>query len=280
MLTASSGFGLHWGWGFPPLELCSPNALIGFCFGCLMIFRQIIRPLSNESMDGENPVMHLESGEELEAISDGDGVTDPFMRGKQRKKEREMEEVLRKERTLRSIRNLTGIMAAASMLLFGVTSSLVLSQLILFGYFTFGSQITGTVWNKKADSEVSEQKHRAGVIWRGYIVASTLAIAMDSMSMAAIVILKTLISSERPSKAGLVPACIFLLLRIAVNCLGLITASKILFDFSQVGDGVFVQLFSFVVSSSKRVGDEIFLSHSPLWTAFEGKGVRLGSRTT
>jgi hypothetical protein len=286
------GFGLHWGWGFPPLEVCSPNVLIGVVYlvGCLFISRKIVpvKPL-NESAAVENPVFQLESGETIESNGDDtgcvddDSVTDPFMRGKQRKKEREIEEVMRKQQTLLTIRNAIGAVAIASFFMFDTTNSLVLSEALLLAYFIYGTTSSTVVWTQahinKADAEIIEpEKVRAGVIWRGYIVAATLSIVVDSMSMASWVVLHIFISAERYRTVGLVCATCFMMVRISVNVLGLIACSKLLYDFGQVGSGIFAQLFGWIIWP-KQIADAIFLSHVPLWTAFQGRGIRLGSRT-
>lgn len=293
------GFGLHWGWGFPPLEICSPNVLVGavYLVGCLMISRKLIpvRPLSNEVMSRENSGLHLEGGEclndgtngQTDTSCDDDSIIDPIMRGKQRKKEREMEEVLRKKRILLTIRNLNGMMTSGSLLFFGLTSSIVLSQLVLLAYFIFGTGASVIVWTyihiTKAETAVIEpEKDRAGVIWRGYIVAATLSIIVDSMSIASWFVLHALISAQSSPRVGITPVCLFMATRILLNGLGLIVSSKLLFEFGEVGGGIFTQVLPFL-SSAKQIGDELSVAftHTPSWTAFEGRGVRLGSiRTT
>jgi hypothetical protein len=243
-----------------------------------------VRPLVDVSR--EDTCLQLELGDDHEDTScvDDDASTDPFVRGKERKKEREMEEVLRKQQTLKLIRNLTGMMAAASMLLFDASSSLVLSQFILLSYFAFAVQASSIVLTythiHKAESDLIEpEKHRCGVIWRGYFVAVVLSIAVDSMSMASWFVLHTFVTAERSPTVGLILAVIFMTGRITVNGLGLVAASKVLHDFGQVGGGIFVLLIGKVLNLSKRIGDGLFLSQAPMWTAFEGRGIRLGSRT-
>ena len=283
------GFGLHWGWGFPPLEVCSPNVMISMMYlvGCLIISRKIIpvRPLSDHSIDEDDLELHLESGGQNGDTScvDDDTLTDPIMRGKQRKRARETEEVLRKQRTLELIRNLIAMIAFASMILFDLTSSLVLSQFILLGYVAFATQayvivLAYTHVNKAENDLIELEKNRAGVIWKGCVVAATLSIVVDSMTMASWIVLRTFIATERSPILGLPLACGFMFIRIAMNGIVLVAASRVLHDVSQVGSGIFTQIFWWVLSSSKKIGDELFLSQAPLWSAFEGRGIRLGSR--
>ncbi|KAL7488779.1 hypothetical protein ACHAW6_014378 [Cyclotella cf. meneghiniana] len=291
------GFGLHWGWGMPPLEVCSPNVLIGgvYLIFCLGVSRRLIPviPFSGETASTEDDtVSGLESGgvgavsgvnSQVSIIADSE-TEDAIMTGKQRKKQRELDEVLRKQRTLLLIRNLIGISSVASVFLFDFTSSLVLSQIILFVYFVVGTQSSCIVWTyihiiRAENDMIDTEKDRSGVLWRGYVVASTLGIVVDSMSMASWVVLNTIVSADRSPRVNLVSACLFMVVRICTNILGILVSSKILHDFGQVGSGIFIQLFSWVISSSKKVGDVLFLSQIPLWTAFEGRGVRLGSRT-
>ncbi|KAL3790312.1 hypothetical protein HJC23_002938 [Cyclotella cryptica] len=290
------GFGLHWGWGMPPLEVCSPNVLIGgvYLVFCLGVSRRLIPVMlsSNEIVDIEdNTPLRLEGGEDVGDVSSQnsqvscitDSVTeDAIMTGKRRKKERELDEVRRKQRTLLFIRNLIGLSAVTSAFLFDFTSSLVLSQTILFAHFVFGTQASCIVWTylhiNRADNDIIDQeKRRLGVLWRGFIVTATLVIVVDSMSMASWVVLNTFISADRSPRATLVSAYLFMIIRTSTNILGLVVSSKVLHDFGQVGGGIFLRMFSRVLSSSKKVGDGLFLSSIPLWTAFEGKGIRLGS---
>lgn len=108
-------------------------------------------------------------------------------------------------------------------------------------------------------------------------MSATLCIVVDSMSMASWFVLHTFISVERPTlRLGLIPVLFFMVVRTAVNLLGLIISSKVLNDLRQVGGGIFFHVFSGVLSLSENIGDNIFLSHQPLWTAFEGRGIRLG----
>jgi membrane associated rhomboid family serine protease len=271
------GFGLHWGWGFPPLEVCSPNVLIGgvYLVGCLIASRRLIpvRPLLNEAtISGDNSGLHLESGEGLGGEVNDNGLCEESNRA----------EVLRKQRTLITIRNLIGIVAVGSMFVFDVTSSLVFSQFILLAYFVAATQASLIVWtythiNKVESDVIQPEKDRCGVLWRGYIVAVSISIVVDCMSVASWAALYTFVLAERSPRVALVPACLFMIVRVAANILGLVVSFKVLNDFGQVGSGIFVQVFSFVLNSSKKIGNGLFISHMP-WTAFEGRGTRLGTR--
>ena len=297
------GFALHWGW--PPIELGSPNVLVGgiFLLGNLFWRKRVVPvvplvPPDSDNHDDDNQMLSLllESGEDgidgilMSLPGSGDDVennadtADPFARSREKKKEREMEEMRRKHKTLTSIRNLIGIITVLSFLFFDWISSIVFSQCLLLAYFIFGTRSSFIVWacsHAKAENEfITPEKHRAGMIWRGYLMSCVLAIVVDAMSIAGWVQLQTVISSERTKLLfGLGPTLLFMLLRIAVNTLGMVTASKVLHDMGQVSyvsGGIFVRTFSTVLSCSKTIGDGLFLSRRPLWTAFEGRGVRLG----
>lgn len=80
---------------------------------------------------------------------------------------------------------------------------------------------------------------------------------------------------KRFPKVHLVFACLFMVFRASTNILGLVVSSKNFDDFGRFGNGIFIQLLSWVISSSNKVGDGLLSSQIPLWTAFEGRG---GSR--
>ncbi|KAL9187536.1 hypothetical protein ACHAXT_001639 [Thalassiosira profunda] len=286
------GFLLHWGL-ILPLEVCSPNVLIGgvFLAGLIWRTRMIpLRPLLTAMLDEEGCVEHetylrslLTNGGE-EGDSDNSNTSlDPFARGRQRKNERELEELQRKQRTLLYVRNLLGALAAASLFVFDWGSSLVLSQVILLAYFTFASQSSSIVWaytRSKVESDIIEpERVRAGVIWRGFFMSAVLSIILDAMSMASWFVIPTLLAAEQtPVPVGLFLAAAFTTIRITISVFGLVLSSKILHDIG-VGGGIFAQVFSGVIQWSKLLGDyAAFISHRPLWTAFEGRGIALGRR--
>mmetsp|Transcript_26970 Transcript_26970/g.56334 ORF Transcript_26970/g.56334 Transcript_26970/m.56334 type:complete len:828 (+) Transcript_26970:23-2506(+) len=301
------GFGLHWGWGMPPLEVCSPNVLIGgvYLIGCLWWRRRVVpvRPLleavstngdwtgdDNDEqgdwrtllMEGAPREVDATHGYDAENGNDSEQISDPFMRSKRKKKELELEEVGRKYKILVSIRNLLGFVTVSSFYVFNWTGSLVISQSILFFYFVSGTQSSLVIWTythctKCGNDIIDPEKQRAGMVWRGFLMSCVITIAVDSMSFAAFTIARTFVSAEAASmRVGLLPAALFMLLRISINIIGLVLSSKILHDYGQVGGGIFGNVFSWVISSSKLIGDGIFLSQKPLWTAFEGRGKRLG----
>ena len=159
---------LHWGWALPPLEICSSNVLIRLVFLVLLMWKRRlipVRPLLTAQLDEEGCVEHQEYlqsllsedeaggeevGEQNGSSHHGNGSlassTDPFARGKQKKKEREQNEARRKQKTLLYIRNAIGIMVVASLFVFNWSSSVVLSQCILLVYFTSATQASFIVW--------------------------------------------------------------------------------------------------------------------------------------
>ena len=282
--------------------MCSPNVLIGGVFLIGLVWRRRVipvRPLLTASLDEEGCVEHEEylksllngddEGDEIQNGSshqqngNGTPTTDPFMRSRQKKRERERAEANRKQKTLLTIRNMLGVITLASLYVFDWRSSLVLSQSILLLFFTFGTQSSLLVWaytRSKVESDILEpEKQRSGMIWRGLLMTATLVIVVDAMSMASWVVFPTFISAERVTlPLGLIPVCIFMLIRIAVNLLALVISSKILHDIGEVGGGIYTQIFSIVINCSKTIGDYgvSSLQVRPLWTAFEGRGITLG----
>eukprot|EP00581_Thalassiosira_minuscula_P015147 CAMPEP_0183714204 /NCGR_PEP_ID=MMETSP0737-20130205/8818_1 /TAXON_ID=385413 /ORGANISM="Thalassiosira miniscula, Strain CCMP1093" /LENGTH=839 /DNA_ID=CAMNT_0025943111 /DNA_START=45 /DNA_END=2564 /DNA_ORIENTATION=+ len=306
------GFFLHWGWILPPLEACSPNVLIGGVVLIGFIWRKKIipvRPLLTAMMDEEGCVEHEEylqsvlldnNGEDGSMDSSNNGETssslstaDPFMRSKLKKKERERDEFLRKQKTLFSLRNWIGITFVTSMVVFDWKNSLVASQGILLAYVTFGTQSMFIVWaytrSKEPSDIIEPEKARSGMIWRGFFLSAILTIVVDSMSMASWMVLPTLITSSNHTSSsssslsvGIWPAVAFTIFRMGVNILALITSSKLLHDTSQIGNGgIFVHVFSMAIGWTKRIADHGLFTMArskPLWTAFEGRGITLGRR--
>jgi len=295
------GFCLHWGWAIPPLEVCSSNVLMGGVFLIGLVWRRRVipvRPLLTAVMDEEGCVEHEEYLKSLlagEAGGEGDqdgshpplgqngngSTTDPFMQSKQKKKEREQNELRTKQRALFAVRNLIGVVTIASLFVFDWSSSLVISQCVLLAFFTFGTQSSLIVWaytNSKVESDIIEpEKVRSGMIWRGFFMSAIVSIVFDSMSMASWFVLPTLISAEHPSlPTGLLPVSLLIILRTAVNVFALVISSKILHDIG-VGGGIFSLVFSMEIKWSKLIGGHgVFASQKPLWTAFEGRGITLG----
>ena len=235
---------------------------------------------------GGGGIDHHGSNDNVNGSNNATTSTDPFMRSKQKKKERERNEAKRKQRTLLSVRNLIGLTALASLFIFGWSSSLVLSQFIVLCYFIFGTQTTFIVWaytRSKAESDIIQpEKQRAGVVWRGLLMSAVLSIVVDSMSMASWFVMSTLILADQSSSlpVGLIPVSLFMTFRICVNLLAIVISSKILHDMSEVGGGIFVQVFSVVITSSKQIGDVVLAAAQTRWTAFEGRGITLGRRGT
>ena len=298
------GFMLHWG-VIPPLEICSPNVLIsGVFLGGLVWRRKVIpvRPLLTAVLDEEASTDHEEylrsllSEDELGAeigdsthssTSNGSSASptsDPFMRSRQKKKDCEKAEARRKQRTLLFVRNLIGAVTLISLFVFGWTSSLVLSQCIVLAFFTFGTQSSFIIWaytRSKVETDIiGPEKQRSGRIWRGLLLAAVLTIIVDAMTMASWFTLSTLISGDQVSlPIGLVSVSLFLLLRMATNLLACIVSSRILQELGEVGDGIFTNTLSKIINWSKQIGSTfVSCSTQRSWTAFEGRGIILGSR--
>ncbi len=240
----------------------------------------LISLLTAESgCEGENN----DSSRHILCQNNGSGLApDPIALGKQRKRERELNEALRKQRTLLTVRFLMGMFTFASFLVFRWNSSLVLSQCLLLVYFVFGTQSSLIVW-AYARSEVENdiigpEKNRSGMIWRGFMMSAIISIIMDSMAFASW--LSVPIISAKMPLVGLPIVSLFMTFRLAVCLLALVVASKILHEMGEVGGGIYAHAFSLVIDWSKSVGDNgaFALQSRPLWTAFEGRGITLGRR--
>ena len=303
------GFGLHWGI-FPPLELCSPNVLFGGVLLIGLIWRRRIipvRPLLTATMDEEGCMEHEDyltsllavenGGDEVIVVGDNSSRRspsqsnnrrasyDPISLGKQRKKERDRIESYRKQKTLLYIRNLIGVVTLLSLFVFDWTSSLVLSQFVLLSLFAFGTKSLLIVWAYTRSEDVENdiivpEKKRSGIIWRGFLMSTVLSIVYDSMTFASWLAVPNINS---PMPIGPLSIKLFMIFRLVVNLLALVVGSKILHELGEVGGGILVHIFSYVIDWTRAVGDSGILalrSHTPLWSAFEGRGMTLGSRGT
>jgi len=206
------------------------------------------------------------------------------MRSRQKKKDREKAEARRKQRTLLFVRNLMGAVTLMSLFFFGWASSLVLSQIIVLAFFTFGTQSSFIIWaytRSKVESDIiGPEKQRSGRIWRGLLVSAVLTIIVDAMSMASWFILSTLISGDQVSlPVGMISVSLFMLLRITTNLLALLVSSKILHQMGEVGGGIFLRVLSMIINWSKQIIGDASIScftQRASWTAFEGRGITLG----
>lgn len=296
----------------PPLEVCSPNVLIGGVFLLGLIWRKHVVPvkplLLTAISDEEGRVEHEdylrsllaeddvfvgveaeEVGNFPSKIQNGSGPTiDHVMQGKKKKKARDMNDARRKQKTLLIVRNLILMVTVASLVVFEWKCSLVLAQCIVLAYFIFGAQSSMLVWaytRSKVESDIlTPEKQRSGMIWRGLLMSTTLTIIIDSMSCASWFALPVISASREwhSSRAvvELLPISLFITFRTAVNLCALVLSSKILHDLGEVGDGIYPRVFSKVIDWSKVIGDSVALTtqRQPLWTAFEGRGFALGRR--
>ena len=209
---------------------------------------------------------------------------DPISLGKQRKKERDRIESYRKQKTLLYIRNLIGVVTILSLFVFDWTSSLVLSQFILLSLFAFGSKSLFIVWaytrSEVENDIIVPEKKRSGIIWRGLLMSTVISIVVDSMTFASWFAVPNVYSSL---PIGALSIKLFMIFRLVINLLALVVCSRILHELGEVGGGILVHVFSFVIDWTRAVGDSGVLalrSQIPLWSAFEGRGMTLGSRGT
>ena len=185
------------------------------------------------------------------------------------------------KKTFILVRNLIGTVLLALLSVFDWNSSLVLLQCLLLVYFIFGIQRSSVVWAyvqlDVADNNiVAPEKRQSGVFWRGFVILATLSIVVDSMWFVSWLSVP-IISAAMPA-VGLPAASLFMTFRLAVNLLALVVSSKILHDLGEVGGGIHAHVFSPVIYWTRSMVDNgVFALHRrPLWTAFEGGGIRLG----
>jgi hypothetical protein len=295
----------------PPMEVCSPNVLIGGVFLIGLIWRRHIIPVKPllltaisdeegcaEHKDYLRSLLADENEDDVEVDNGGENpslcqngnrtMIDQVAQGRKKKREREMNEARQKQKTLLFVRNLLGMVTFASLLVFPWDSSLVLAQFIVLAYFIFGTQSSMLVWaytrSRVENDIITPEKQRSGMIWRGTLMSATLNIIVDSMTCSSWFALPVLSAgwwhSSQGTVVGLLPISLFMVLRTSANLCALVISSKILHDLGEVGDGIFPRFFSCVIKWSKEIGDHAALnSHrQPLWTAFEGRGIALGRR--
>jgi len=249
--------------------------------GCVEHESYLRSLLTEEVQSGEEDQNGTSLAENGNAAS---STADPFERGRQRKKERELKEARRKEKTLLSIRNMLGAILVVSLFVFDWSSSLVLSQCLLLALFTLATQSSFLVWayaRAKVERDIIEpEQQRSGTIWRGVFLSVAVSVVADSMSLASWIAFPTFISAERLSlPVGLLFVSLFMAIRIAVSVVALVLSSMVLHNMNEVGGGIFSKSFSIIIGSTKTVSDHLFHSQQrPLWTAFEGRGITLGRR--
>ena len=103
---------------------------------------------------------------------------------------------------LRYFWDLIGLATLATEHLFDWSSSLILSQFIIFTYLTLG--ITSDLFV----AECKAQRTHIGTISRGFFMSATLLVVIDFISVAAWIAMPSL-------DLGLLPVTIFMTLRIA-----------------------------------------------------------------
>lgn len=241
-----------------------------------------LRSLLTVNIGGDEEGDHISSHHSPSQNGNGSAAPyDPIALGKQREKERAYIECYRKQKTLLFIRNSIWMNTVASLFLFDWASSVVLSQCVLLSLFVFGTQSSLIVWaytRSEVECDIlGPEKKRAGMIWRGFLMSAVLSIVVDSMTFASWVSVP-IIYPTLPT--GLLSISLFQTVRVVVNATALVVSSKILHDLGEVGGGIFMHMFSLPIGWTRAIGDSgVFaLRRRPVWTAFEGRGMTLGSR--
>lgn len=90
------------------------------------------------------------------------------------------------------------------------------------------------------------------MIWTGFVMSVVFTVVFDALSLASwLAIPKQIVFASRPIlRVSLVPTCIFVAVRTAVNILSLIVSSKLLDDIMghhTIERGIFYQLFGYIV---------------------------------
>lgn len=147
-----------------------------------------------------------------------------------------------------------------------------LTQCIAVIFYEYASQSTdlflllssSNVDNKwqsvgSANRERTSEKNRSGTLWRGAILALTLVLVTDSMTLASWYAVWDYLAVER-SIVGfqLGPSTMAMAVRIFINLIGLSLASLTLHDLGKVdGAGIFGNVFGGICHWTKSVGEGI-----------------------
>jgi hypothetical protein len=178
-----------------------------------------------------------------------------------------------------------------SALVFDVLGGMLLSPLLGVVYFHYSVKSHALLLNipfsRDSSSEHDDEKTRLGTLWKGFILSCVLTIVCDSMSFSGWLVSSVYWQTSDKSTTTavrLISACCVLLIRLCIQVMALIAASKSLADVGETGGGLFVVVFgSTVLENARIVGTAMqtkLTRGSSTWNAFEGQGVSLGGSST
>jgi hypothetical protein len=252
-----AGFALHW--NLLPLELVQPSILVPALFlGYQWRARHLV-PVRDQENDEEEDDSRLTEDAEDQRRFDS----------RQHKRERDQT----MHHLLVYIRSALVVIVVLSAVAFDVLGGMLLSPILSLVSFYFCVQSHALLLS--GDSTDSE-KSRLGTLWKGFILSCVLTVVCDSMAVAGWIVAS--VYWQASVSVGLVPACVFLLFRLAVQLVALVLACKNLSDIGETGGGLFVVVFGYTVLENARiVGGALFTFITRRhWTAFEGRGISLG----
>lgn len=204
-----------------------------------------------------------------------------------------------RENRLAIVKNAMLSITLLSFVLFDVTGSLVLGQVLAFTMFALAVRSVNATTTTPSSQKGWEAKHfgnigrgdghpsgekLSGIFWRGVVVTLVVLLICDAMTISTWIIPQhtTFLRTNRPFTVGLFPVICFGLLRLVVNFMGLLFASEVLCNLGEVGGGVFDHVLGWIVRSSKALSLYTGTTRSPppVFVAFEGRGVALGGGIT
>jgi hypothetical protein len=258
-----AGFLLHW--NLLPLGLYQPAILIPAIYLVLLWRARKVIPVKSENDDIHDLPTPPQSGGRLDG----------------RRSKRERNEAIHK--LLVRVRTALIANLVLSACVFDVLGGMFLSPLLGLMYYQSCIQshkILITMPSLSRDSiENDNEKIRLGTLWKGFILSCVLTILCDSMSLSGWCMSSVYWQSDKGTTVTLMPACVMVVLRLVIQVVALIVASKNLADIGETGGGLFVVVFgSTVLENSRIVGTAIQtrITRSN-WSAFEGQGISLGA---
>jgi len=260
-----AGFLLHW--NLLPLELVQPQVLIpGMYLILLWRARNVIpvTPRQEEECDDDNCLSRVETPPSSGRL---DG----------RRIKRERDQAMHK--LLVWVRAALVVNVVLSVLVFDALGGTFLAPFLGLVYFQFCVQSHTLLLACSRDStDYDIEKTRLATLWKGFILSCVLTLVCDSMSCAGWIVSSIYWQSDSGAAVGLVPACVFLVFRLAIQVMALVAASKNLSDIGETGGGLFVVVFGSTVLENARIMGTALFSRITMnnWTAFEGQGIPLG----
>lgn len=258
-----AGFLLHW--NMLPLELVQPSVLLPLLY---LVHLWRVRGLVPVAVT----MQKLEIVVPLDHEQDG-----PRFDARRHKREREvaMQTLLSRTTVLLFIM----VVVSFATMDASMTVSSILHCILFYSCKQAHGQMIATSANS---TEYSREMLRLGALWRVCILASILKTIVDSMALASWVVTGNYWYGAH-IVIGFLPATVILFLLLWVQLFSLSLACKSLEGIGQNGSGAFSNIFRFtVLENASSIGTCTIpmLTKTASWTAFEGRGVALGTATS